>query len=80
MDYEYWLRIGYKESPIILSDYLASFRRFEGTKSNSGFTQQFKDDREVARRYAIESGKGWTIPVKYLNYLRTIGMYKILYR
>ena len=80
MDYEYWLRIGKEESPIVISEYISSFRRFEGTKSNSGFVQQFKDDRAVAKRYAISTRKYWTIPVKYLNYLKTIGMYKLLYR
>ena len=80
MDYEYWLRIGKDQQPIVVSDYLSSFRRFAGTKSNSGFVQQFKDDKAVANRYAMTSGLSWTIPVKYLNYLKTIGMYKLLYR
>lgn len=80
MDYEYWLRIGQQERPIILKDYLACFRRFPGTKSNSGFMRQFKDDRTVAQSYAIRSGHWWTIPVKYLHYLKTIGIYRFLYR
>lgn len=80
MDYEYWLRIGKHEDPIVVRDYLASFRRFAGTKSNSGFVQQFKDDRSVARRYAVDTAHYWTIPLKYLNYLKTVGIYKLLYR
>lgn len=80
MDYEYWLRLGRKETPIILSDYIASFRRFAGTKSNSGYLKQFKDDRNVAKKYALNTGYSWTIPIKYLNYLKTIGMYRYLYR
>lgn len=80
MDYEYWLRIGQKEQPIILEDSLASFRRFTGTKSNSGYLQQFRDDLDIAKVYAIKSANLWTIPIKYFNYLKTIGIYRILYR
>lgn len=80
MDYEFWLRIGHKEQPIIINKQLSSFRRFMGTKSNANFVQQFKDDKAVAAKYARMHGHSWTIAVKYLNYLRTIGIYKILYR
>lgn len=80
MDYEFWLRIGERERPIILKDYLACFRRFPGTKSNSGFIRQFRDDKAVAQFYAIRSGYLWTVPVKYLNHLKTLSIYSLLYR
>lgn len=80
MDYEYWLRIGRKERPIITDDYLASFRRFTGTKSNSGYMRQFQEARQLAETYAVNSGRRWTIPIKYLVDLKTVGIYKFLYR
>jgi glycosyltransferase involved in cell wall biosynthesis len=79
MDYEFWLRIAIKDKPIVCKQHLANFRRFTGTKSNTNFVRQFQDDKEVARKYAIKNGFEWTIPIKYINYMRTIGIYKLLY-
>lgn len=80
MDYEYWLRIGREETPIILDRYLASFRRFAGTKSNSGFYQQFRDDLRVAISYSKRSANYFAIPIKYLHFLKTVSIYRFLYR
>ncbi len=80
MDYEFWLRIGLKEKPIVINKQLSSFRRFMGTKSNANFVQQFIDDRQIARKYALKHGYLWTIPIKYLTFLKTICIYKLLYK
>jgi len=79
MDYEYWLRIGKENRPIVVPKRLASFRRMSTTKSNSRFLQMFEDDLRVALRYARQHGLGFISPLKYLMYLKTIGIYRFLY-
>jgi glycosyltransferase involved in cell wall biosynthesis len=80
MDYDYWLRMGRENSPIVLSEYLAAFRRFPGTKSNSGYYRQFWDDFRVAVRYAGESANQWLLPFKFFLYIKTILTYSVIYR
>jgi len=80
MDYEYWLRIGKGNTPVVLGEQLAAFRRMASTKSNRAFTRQFKDDLRVGCHYAVRSGKVLAIPLKFFNYLKTICIYSFLYR
>jgi len=81
MDYEYWLRIGRAGAPIVLLRDLAGFRRIEGTKSNTSYGKQFRDDMRVAITAAKQSVVyWWTIPCKMLSYLRTVAIYPFLYR
>lgn len=81
MDYEYWLRIGQFTPPIVVPKYLAGFRRIEGTKSNTSYGRQFKDDLRVAFSAAIKKvSYWWTIPLKALSYARTMVIYPFLYR
>ena len=79
IDYDYWLRLGADHRPLIVSQYLAGFRRFPGTKSNSGYKQQFKEDYWAAVKYARLSGHYWTIPIKSLLTLKTLAIYPFLY-
>lgn len=78
MDYEFWLRIGYKNSPIIIKEYLSSFRRMTNTKSNSRFKEQFKDDKRVAIKYIKEHRMYLAAVLKYLNYFKTILIYSLI--
>jgi glycosyltransferase involved in cell wall biosynthesis len=78
MDYEFWLRIGYKNRPIILHKYLSRFRRMPSTKSNTRFKQQFKDDMRVAVKYMKKYSLHFLIPFKYLSYLKTILIYSFI--
>jgi len=78
MDYEYWLRIGKKYKPIFIDKYLASFRRMQSTKSNTGFYKQFKDDKRVAIKYATKYKNYLAIFCKYLNYFKTIIIYSFI--
>lgn len=80
MDYEYWLRIGPKYPPLVVNQYLARFRRIEGTKSNSAYGRQARDDVRVALGAARMHGPLWTLPFKFLSYLRTVTIYPFLYR
>lgn len=81
MDYEYWLRIGRISAPIVVSRDIAGFRRIEGTKSNTSYGKQFRDDMRVAVAAARQSVvHWWTIPLKALSYARTMAIYPFLYR
>ncbi len=81
MDYEYWLRIGRFGAPIVVQRNLAGFRRIEGTKSNTSYSRQFKDDMRVAVAAAKQNmAHWWTIPFKIISYLRTMAIYPFLYR
>lgn len=82
MDYDYWLRIArVGGAPIVVNSELAGFRRIEGTKSNTSYMRQFKDDLRVAFASAKLSVRyWWTIPLKVLGYMRTVLIYRCLYR
>lgn len=58
-DYDLWLRVGRRHSPLVLQRTLASFRMTEGTQSMQGFELQFREHAEVARRH----GEGHPLPV-----------------
>lgn len=51
MDYDYWLRLGQKSNPIIMKDYLASFRIHGSSKGKEQYLKQFDEDLETARKY-----------------------------
>jgi glycosyltransferase involved in cell wall biosynthesis len=80
MDYEYWLRIGLENKPIVINEPLSGFRRIEGTKSNTNYRVQFLDDLRVGVRAARRQKRHWTIPFKALSYARTVMIYPFLYR
>jgi len=80
MDYDYWLRIGREGAPIVINKPLAGFRRIEGTKSNTSYAKQFRDDMRVGIAAAKACGAVWTIPLKFVSYLRTMMVYPFLYR
>lgn len=81
MDYHYWLRIGRFQAPIVVQRDLAGFRRIEGTKSNTLYVRQFRDDMRVAVAAARRNiFHWWTIPFKVFSYLRTMAIYPFLYR
>jgi hypothetical protein len=80
MDYEYWLRIGLENKPIVINAPLSGFRRIEGTKSNTNYRVQFLDDLRVGVQAARQRKRHWTIPFKALSYARTVMIYPFLYR
>jgi GT2 family glycosyltransferase len=82
MDYDYWLRIArVGGDPIVVDIELAGFRRIEGTKSNTSYLRQFRDDLRVAFASArLSACYWWTIPLKVLGYMRTVLVYRCLYR
>lgn len=52
MDYEYWLRLGKKYPPLLLNEYIASFRIVSNSKSSTGFLKQFEDELRVAQKHS----------------------------
>ena len=51
MDYDMFLRLAKRGDPVILKRDLAVFMMDEGTKSMSGFEEQFREHHEVAREH-----------------------------
>lgn len=51
-DYEYWLRIGKKYEPAMINEYLASFRIHPKAKGTTSYSEQFKEELNVAKRYS----------------------------
>jgi glycosyltransferase involved in cell wall biosynthesis len=51
MDYDLWLRLARRGSPLVLDRCLAAFRMTEGTLSMSGFERQFAEHRDISRRH-----------------------------
>ncbi|MDD5434310.1 MAG: glycosyltransferase family 2 protein [Nitrospira sp.] len=52
MDYDLWLRMGAKAEPVILNDYIASFRFYSGSKTGGELKKSLSEVRELCRRYA----------------------------
>lgn len=77
MDYEYWLRLGEKYDPLTISEHLANFRFYHTSKSGARFTQQFKDELRLARKYARGKYK-CSLFLHQINYYKIIIAYKIL--
>ena len=77
LDYEYWVRIGKKFEPMIIDEYLASFRIHARTKGTTGFMKQFREELDVARRHSPH-----LLPVllHYLTYAGIITSYTFLKR
>lgn len=52
MDYDLWLRMGAKAEPVIINNYLASFRFYSGSKTGGELKKSLSEVRELCRRYA----------------------------
>jgi len=77
MDYEYWLRLGSKYSPLYIDEHLANFRFYTDSKSGSSFSQQFKDELRNAKKYADGKYK-LALFVHKFNYYKIVVIYKIM--
>jgi glycosyltransferase involved in cell wall biosynthesis len=53
-DYDLWLRLAERGAPLYLPEKLACFRWYPTSKSGAMFERQFREDGEVARRYAAD--------------------------
>lgn len=76
MDYEYWLRIGKTHPPAFINAHLANFRWYQNSKSGSRFNDQFKQEYEVAKKYA--DGKKLPLLLHKINYWKITIVYRLL--
>lgn len=51
MDYDYWLKIGKNNKPIILKNYLSNFRIHSTSKGKTSYKNQFIEDFKTASNY-----------------------------
>lgn len=51
MDYDFWLKIGSKNNPIILKEYISNFRIHSNSKGKKQFIKQFDEDLNIAQKY-----------------------------
>lgn len=52
MDYDLWLRMGAGANPVIINDYLASFRYYSNSKTGGELKKSLDEVKELCRRYA----------------------------
>ncbi len=51
MDYDYWLRIGANNTPIIIPSTLANFRVHTSSKGGQQYRNQFTEDEQICRQH-----------------------------
>jgi glycosyltransferase involved in cell wall biosynthesis len=77
MDYDFWLRLAERWPGRFLPRYLAAFRWYAESKSGAGFSRQFREQYEVARK-AARGRYLWTLIVHRLNVWKIVTAYRIL--
>jgi len=75
MDYDYWLRIGKKYSPVYIDKFLANFRWQRGSKNSENYKQAAFETYLTAKRHAT-SMEIYPIFRHYVHYV----MLRVLYR
>jgi len=76
MDYDLWLRIGKENKPQFVDEYIATFKREKGTKSNSNYVSQMWDDLKLGISYAIKNFYFHILIFKIFSFIRTVIIYK----
>lgn len=51
MDYDFWLKIGKNNNPIVLKEYLSNFRIHSTSKGKTSYKNQFIEDLKTASNY-----------------------------
>jgi glycosyltransferase involved in cell wall biosynthesis len=54
-DYDLWLRLAKRGSPVYVRDRIACFRWYMTSKSGANFREQFREDTAVCARYAADN-------------------------
>lgn len=76
-DYEFWLRLAKRGSPIYLEDCIACFRWYETSKSGANYGWQFAEDNIVAVRHA-GAGSRSTLRRKRIKSAAIVAIYKLM--
>jgi glycosyltransferase involved in cell wall biosynthesis len=77
-DYDLWLRLARRSAPLYLPQRLACFRWYPTSKSGAMFEHQFREDAEVAARYAAD--KPIALLRKRVKTQAIVGIYRALAR
>ena len=77
MDYEYWCRIGQKYNGKFINKYLANFRWYDSSKSGATYKKQFKQELEIAKKYAKGKYK-LNILIHKFNYWKIVLVYDLM--
>jgi glycosyltransferase involved in cell wall biosynthesis len=75
MDYDLWLRLLKDSKPKIIRKNLSLFRRYEQSKSGSGYEKQFKEQYEIAKKY---TNNKILLLIHKLQNFKTIIIYKLI--
>jgi glycosyltransferase involved in cell wall biosynthesis len=59
-DYEYWIRLAKRGSPVYVPERLACFRWYDTSKSGANYVEQFRQNTEIAIRHA-PNAKRWLL-------------------
>lgn len=78
MDYDFWLRIGRRNDFHYLPKYLASFRWHTQSKGGMVYEKQFKEEYDLAKKYAKKIGRIFPVWLHKLNELAIISIYRII--
>ena len=77
MDYDYWLRIGKKYSPVYINEFLANFRWQRGSKNSENYKQAALETYLTAKRHAT-SKERYPVFRHYIHYVILTLVYKFL--
>jgi glycosyltransferase involved in cell wall biosynthesis len=75
MDFDLWLGMATLGPPIVLKDFLASFRLHDMSKSMQNYTNLFKDQYQVHKKY--DQGK-YLLFIHRLNIAKILAVYRVL--
>lgn len=78
-DYECWLRLGHAgHKPAFIDRHLANWRAHSESISVQEYKAEARQALEIARRYSKANGKGWLLPIQWLVYVCTVGLYWLM--
>jgi glycosyltransferase involved in cell wall biosynthesis len=75
-DYDLWLRLARRSAPLYLEQKLACFRWYPTSKSGAHFGRQFREDLDVAIKYA--GRRPWLLGQKRAKTLAIVAVYRAL--
>jgi glycosyltransferase involved in cell wall biosynthesis len=75
-DYDLWLRLAHRGPPLYLDERLACFRWYPTSKSGAQFEAQFREDAEVAARYAGQ--RPWLALRKRAKNIAIVSIYRMM--
>ena len=67
MDYDFWLRIGKENPPVVLDDYLADFRVYAASKTSRSFLTTFEREMVLAREHSDSALLNFLHRLSYLG-------------